>query len=266
VPSPGDPQALNRYAYAANNPVIYQDLSGHAECVDAECTVVLHPVTGRLMTGYMPGDLDDKAQTILQYLGGVNDLEAMAQISDLAARYHPDWNSFLPEMSRIFLGAETYGPATLPAAMFAGGCGGIGREPRDCSGNECYFTDEGFHKDFQDEHNQPYHAWGYVAETAAPGSAPAYAIGRLYGIGGNILHEYVQSGLNIDSGWGTSWQDYELSESAMAVGLIISTESIRPAQLGDLMRYAFGPSGPGSSGAVQRLEDKWGGLRGSPSR
>ena len=29
VPTPGDPQALNRYAYVLNNPVIYIDLSGH---------------------------------------------------------------------------------------------------------------------------------------------------------------------------------------------------------------------------------------------
>jgi RHS repeat-associated protein len=29
VPQPGEPQALNRYAYAANNPVIYRDPSGH---------------------------------------------------------------------------------------------------------------------------------------------------------------------------------------------------------------------------------------------
>ena len=29
VPNPGDPQALNRYSYAANNPVRYTDPSGH---------------------------------------------------------------------------------------------------------------------------------------------------------------------------------------------------------------------------------------------
>lgn len=29
VPSPGDPQALNRYAYAANDPIRYRGPSGH---------------------------------------------------------------------------------------------------------------------------------------------------------------------------------------------------------------------------------------------
>ena len=31
VPNPGDPQSLNRYSYAANNPVRYTDPSGHYE-------------------------------------------------------------------------------------------------------------------------------------------------------------------------------------------------------------------------------------------
>ena len=45
VPSPGDPQSLNRYSYVRNNPVLYRDPSGHAECIDAECRRVVHPIT-----------------------------------------------------------------------------------------------------------------------------------------------------------------------------------------------------------------------------
>jgi len=32
VPRPGDPQSLNRYSYARNNPLIRVDPSGHADC------------------------------------------------------------------------------------------------------------------------------------------------------------------------------------------------------------------------------------------
>ncbi len=32
VPSPGDPQALNRYSYSNNNPLRYVDPSGHESC------------------------------------------------------------------------------------------------------------------------------------------------------------------------------------------------------------------------------------------
>ena len=35
VPQPGNPQSLNRYSYAANNPLRYVDPSGHRECEGA---------------------------------------------------------------------------------------------------------------------------------------------------------------------------------------------------------------------------------------
>lgn len=46
VPSPGDPQSLNRYSYVRNNPLLYTDPSGHAEVVDEEGNWVANPRTG----------------------------------------------------------------------------------------------------------------------------------------------------------------------------------------------------------------------------
>ena len=128
--------------------------------------------------------------------------------------------------------------------------------------NEHYFLDKGFHPDFQDGHNQPYHAWAYVAQTAAPGSPAAYTTGRLMGIVANTVHEPLQSRLGMVDGWGTSWQDYVLSESAMSIGLVVSAEAVTPYKLGDTMRFAFGAKGPGSSGKLQKLVGRWGRLRG----
>jgi len=46
VPSPGDPQSLNRYSYVLNSPLNYRDPSGHAACLDEECNWVENPATG----------------------------------------------------------------------------------------------------------------------------------------------------------------------------------------------------------------------------
>jgi RHS repeat-associated protein len=48
VPSPSDPQSLNRYSYVGNNPTKYRDPSGHVRCMDGECNLVDNPVTGEL--------------------------------------------------------------------------------------------------------------------------------------------------------------------------------------------------------------------------
>ncbi len=45
VPDPGDPQSLNRYSYAGNNPLRYTDPSGHSECITDDCNLAWHPVS-----------------------------------------------------------------------------------------------------------------------------------------------------------------------------------------------------------------------------
>ena len=63
VPNPGNPQDLNRYAYAANNPLIYIDPSGHVACLDEECNWVENPATGEIAwRGPLPQDPLTNAQ------------------------------------------------------------------------------------------------------------------------------------------------------------------------------------------------------------
>ncbi len=271
VPNPYNPQSLNRYSYTLNNPVKYTDPSGHSACVDEDCDVQFNPITDELMA---PNGIDAAADSILGELGGTNDLEAMALMADILASVYDGWDQILPEMSQIFNGTKGYGPFSLAQAgltsFLGGGCGGIGRETHDCPGNEGrpQFSDKGFHNDFKDGHNQPFHAWGYIAQTAVPGSWVDGLEGVLFGVVGNVVHEPMQSALSGGNGeglgWGTSWQDYVLSDKAMGIGLAISAGNVSPAQLGDIMRQVLGPQGPGSNGRLNDLITNYGRLAGSP--
>ncbi len=49
MPEPGNPQALNRFAYAASNPVSFSDPSGHWVPVDEEAKIGARPTDGKLM-------------------------------------------------------------------------------------------------------------------------------------------------------------------------------------------------------------------------
>jgi len=125
---------------------------------------------------------------------------------------------------------------------------------------------EGFHRDFRDKHNQPYHVWGYIAQTAAPGNLLSNDFNTIVlSNWANLVHEIVQSKLNIDQGFGTSWQDYVLAEAGVKIGYEITTGLIvSPSDLGDALRRELGPEGPGSMGRLHWLESTFGPLRGSP--
>jgi RHS repeat-associated protein len=263
------PQSLNRFSYTNNNPINFIDLSGHKACESHDGTEC------DWRTPY----LWDQAERILGLLGGKNDLEAMARIIEAGARVYNNFSTLLPALSSVFLGVETSGPGTLVAAVkLAGqyGCAGVGREPRDCSTNTEYFSDTGFHSDFRDFHNQLYHLWGYIANTAAPGNHIAGFAGTLVGVQANGFHEQDQSIIAStarklgfddwadDKGWGTSWQDYVLSEAGMRIGALITDQTIAPRELANIIRHTIGPQGPGSNGRLQRLQNYYGPLYGSP--
>ncbi len=46
VPDPANPLDWDRYQYVLANPVKYFDPSGHADCIDDNCAMVEHPISG----------------------------------------------------------------------------------------------------------------------------------------------------------------------------------------------------------------------------
>jgi hypothetical protein len=268
IPNLSNLQSLNRYSYVLNQPMNYTDPSGHAVCPYSECDIVVHPKTGHMQ---LRGNLYKAAEGLVRELGGKNDLEAMTSIIEAGAGAYRNFDRLLPQLSNIFLGVSEFGPGTLlDAALMSdkNGCAGVGREPRDCASAKYYFTDTGFHPDFRDFHNQPYHLWGYIANTAAPGNKANGLKGLEEAIFANIFHEYAQSrlasaGIMKDRGRGTSWYDFVLSEAGMEIGILITDQAITPAELAGVIRERIGPSGPGSAGVLQIYQDQYGPLYGT---
>ncbi|NOZ51178.1 MAG: hypothetical protein GXP37_14215 [Chloroflexi bacterium] len=56
VPNPGDPQSLNRYSYAGNNPVRYSDPSGHMFVQENEANPCPGVIGGSVSYSYNPFD------------------------------------------------------------------------------------------------------------------------------------------------------------------------------------------------------------------
>jgi RHS repeat-associated protein len=55
VPDPANPQSLNRYAYARNNPLVYSDPSGHCEIVCITVIVLISATANAIQAGMNSG-------------------------------------------------------------------------------------------------------------------------------------------------------------------------------------------------------------------
>ena len=70
IPDPGDPQSLNRYSFASNNPVRYIDSNGHCGPLTPVCLALLLGGMALLLQGDSP-DLDVTPEDVAsQRLGG----------------------------------------------------------------------------------------------------------------------------------------------------------------------------------------------------
>jgi len=263
IPPPGLPggeseasraSALFNVQHVFNNPVKYQDPSGHIACdkLGTEVCDENNPTTytnedfGGAGNAYAA--LKYVAEVMLKLFGGKDDLEALARIVEAADKMYDksDTEGFLNGINQVLTGSELPGVASAAYATNGLGniCASVGPDPSNgCKSRNRNspgaFRDEGFHPDFQDGHNQLFHFW-----SAFVGPASSPLSGNVITTAGNLFHEIVD--LNSQR----SWQDYALTDAGRVLGTAFNLGYIKRDELGGAFRTYLGPNGPGSMGFV----------------
>jgi len=227
VPSPGNPQSLNRYSYVLGNPLKYKDPTGHfIQCNDAGVCVDDNYSTSN--PSFVSYDTNERRKRLLDYnnslyewakRGWITDLEAFAQLSDYAA-------SMIPK--------DVPGNRT---AIFVKDLASIVTE---LEGKEYYgeakpLGQTGFDWVFQDPSTggvQPHHFWAFVTFVFHYRSRTIATLG-------NLAHETVVA----SDGKGRSYQDYALGEEGVNLGVKLKRGEVKIEQVGDYMRSHLKPGG-----------------------
>jgi RHS repeat-associated protein len=122
VPEAGNPQTLNRYAYAGNSPVRYTDPSGH--CTPEECPWAL---TQKLWDRYGPATGAARYRLAAAALAAIKADEAIARanagggdLGGLKAAINLDMSNYL-----LKEGIREYEPRSWTYALEAGATGGL---------------------------------------------------------------------------------------------------------------------------------------------
>jgi RHS repeat-associated protein len=122
VPEAGNPQTLNRYAYAGNSPVRYTDPSGH--CTPEECPWAL---TQKLWDRYGPATGAARYRLAAAALAAIKEDEAIARanagggdLAGLKAAINLDMSNYL-----LKEGIREYEPKSWTYALEAGATGGL---------------------------------------------------------------------------------------------------------------------------------------------
>jgi hypothetical protein len=205
------------YMYGYNNPVKYQDPTGHRPtdgCDDYEgCS---------LTTEERRESIKTYTNLLLEQRGrlGITDVEIFAQVMDFAADFNTNTQEWADDLTYVVNG--TTGPLTLLTAL----PGEDESIPK--------FGDTGFHPVYRDFQNQIYHWWAYVNTGVQGGFLWANTFGYI----GNEVHEFWDFRESFRQPLsGSSWEDYALAGNGLSFGQSLYYGYTTPDNAGDVARW-----------------------------
>jgi hypothetical protein len=251
VPNIKNPQSLNRYTYALNNPIRYSDPSGHNYCdrirtgEDEDCQYIRETRKFNEVIKYVHDKIvNDDWQVKKQY---VSAFEVMNLITGKAAEiYGNDWNGFLKATNYVFLGTYSNSSATMyNARRYTGDFRGI----TFSNGT----GDIGFHDDFKDNDNQVRHFWAAFATAAYRQQNNIYDddnMGGLVAVLGAFEHDVIEDWAGIPD---STVADLALSIAGINIGKDVYAGRINsPSDLPGVFDSTLGIYSPGYTGSDLR--------------
>jgi hypothetical protein len=235
IPNPADPQSWNRFAYAKNNPIKFNDPSGHKACslIDS-------------------GECDETEEKIIKFIDRTEDylinkngtlknkhkdnvVEAMSSIVTKAAMtFGNDWNTFLDVTTYVFTGYYGHGYESMWLAHQSAKEGFSG-----------YFDGAlGFHPDFVDESNQVRHFWAGFATAVDPYDDNPYGIA--VATFGNNYHDFAWDKRAGNDA--VTVVDYKLTLTAIDIAKQVGNQIMIPSGLAAVLNSRLGVNGPGYTG------------------
>ena len=224
IPDPTNSQNWDRYAYVRNNPVRFNDPSGHVEwcsanAPDGTCEIE----TKQALFHQRLNDINAKYKT-------KDDLKAMVLTVRAAATYfREDIDLMMLTLNEVFLGTPTLGPDSMWNAHKFGHDTGYGYK--------------GFHDEYLDKSNQVRHFWAALAsstieESVIEASPATFVYTTLFaGLtteGSALVHELYPPSQG-------SYADFVLSTIGNGIGMSLSMDLIEPLELGSVIESAVGP-------------------------
>jgi RHS repeat-associated protein len=217
-------QAWDRFAYANNNAVRYNDPSGHdVGCAGMDCSDYTTQL--RVYNKYVSLWADVQQVKI-------DDLVALERLSDYTASLHPDCVScYIDEMGSVLTGISNSQPIKSIQDNREGKFEFDGPYSKTQKFGQ-RLSQDGYDPIFKDPEgggDQSRHFWFYVQS--------GYYDGQVIAAGADYYHEYID---RQETG-GHSFNDFALGIEGALTGASLRSGSIKPDQVGGMIKKSLEP-------------------------